>query len=206
MSSFTLLTTLNLTLGGLVFLLGFIVFRENPGQRLTRVVALMLFFGGLGSVLAALSFLASGTHTGANATAPDLLQNMSYLWEFFFPALFLFASIFPEEREFARRKLAPWLPGFAALVFAPHVFHFALVLLLSLWRPALTVNSQGYLRYFGSLLGVMRVFTGLFVWAHQALFSLVNLSFGIASMVLLFDSYRRAPVHRLRQQLRVIAV
>ena len=111
--------TLNLTLGGLVFLLGFIVFRENPGQRLNRVVALMLFFGGLGSVLAALSFLASGGRAGATSGAPDLLQNMSYLWEFFFPSLFLFASIFPEEREFARRRLAPWLPGFVPLVFAP---------------------------------------------------------------------------------------
>ena len=47
-----LLATVNLVLGGLVFLLGFVILRENPRQRLNRVVSLMLFFGGFGAVLA----------------------------------------------------------------------------------------------------------------------------------------------------------
>ena len=34
----------------LVFLLGFIILRENPRYRLNRIVALMLFFGGLGAI------------------------------------------------------------------------------------------------------------------------------------------------------------
>ena len=37
MSSFRLLATLNLCLGGLVFLLGLVILRENPRQRLNRV-------------------------------------------------------------------------------------------------------------------------------------------------------------------------
>src|SRR6185503_20536363 len=98
MRSFTLLATVNLCLGGLVFLLGLLILRENPRQRLNRVVAMMLFFGGFGSVLAALSFLGSGAAaggaaaTGATAAGsaartvatPESTQNFAYLWEFFF--------------------------------------------------------------------------------------------------------------------------
>ncbi|MGH7536127.1 MAG: hypothetical protein ACREMG_11185, partial [Gemmatimonadales bacterium] len=69
MNSFRLLATLNLCLGGLVFLLGLLILRENPRQRLNRVVALMLFFGGLGSILAAMSFLNAGPVGGATTAA-----------------------------------------------------------------------------------------------------------------------------------------
>ena len=55
-----LLATVNLVLGGLVFLLGFVILRENPRQRLNRVVSMMLFFGGLGGILAALTLLVPG--------------------------------------------------------------------------------------------------------------------------------------------------
>ena len=136
MTSFRLLATLNLCLGGLVFLLGMLILIENPRQRLNRVVSLMLFFGGLGSILAALSFLAAGPAgvagpaAGGAANGQGSVQGISYLWEFFFPTLFLFASIFPEERAFTRRGAGiPWLrwgPSFTTLVFAPHVFHFIL--------------------------------------------------------------------------------
>src|SRR5262249_60880243 len=96
MKSFLVLSTLELSLGGLVFLLGFIILRENPSHRLNRTVAMMLFFGGLGAVLAALSFIARRTvTTAANAGAAVLLESVSYLWEFFFPALFLFPVVFP---------------------------------------------------------------------------------------------------------------
>src|SRR5687768_4281671 len=104
MTAYPLLSTLNLCLGGLVFLLGFVILRENPGQRLNRLVALMLFFGGLGAILAAMAFLPSRAGGGAAAgrTTSEMIQNFSYVWEFFFPTLFLFASTFPEERRFTQ--------------------------------------------------------------------------------------------------------
>jgi hypothetical protein len=34
MNAFLLLSSLNLSLGGLIFLFGFLILRENPGQRL----------------------------------------------------------------------------------------------------------------------------------------------------------------------------
>jgi sigma-B regulation protein RsbU (phosphoserine phosphatase) len=211
MNSFLLLSTLNLSLGGLVFLLGLIILRENAGQRLNRVVALMLFFGGFGAILAGFAFLAA-RQVGAQApgTAPEVLRNVSYLWEFFFPTLFLFASIFPEERPFVRRfVLFPgrwWTPGFGTLVFAPHAFHFALTVALAIWKPDFTVPDHGLLKYVAPLFGIASVVLHVFLLVHTTLFSLVNLGFGIATMILLFSSYRRARVPRLRQQLRVIAI
>jgi hypothetical protein len=59
-NSLLALATINLVLGGLVFLLGVLILRENPRQRLNRVVALMMFFGGFGALLTALGLLARG--------------------------------------------------------------------------------------------------------------------------------------------------
>ena len=129
-NSSQVLATVNLVLGGLVFLLGFVILRENSRQRLNRVVSSMLFFGGFGAVLAALSLLVPGTGGGAG-----LQGNVAYVWELFFPTAFLLASIFPEERPFTRPFLLPGgvkTPSFSVLVYAPHAFHFVLVLATSL--------------------------------------------------------------------------
>jgi sigma-B regulation protein RsbU (phosphoserine phosphatase) len=209
MSSYLLLSTLNFSLGGLVFLLGFIILRENPRHRLNRIVSLMLFFGGVGAILAAASFLAAreGTRTASTAS---LLENLSYIWEFYFPALFLFASHFPEERGFTRRPpiLAgrPWAPGFGTLLFVPHTFHFLLAIAISFGITSVKLPQVAAMRYLDPILGVGGVILGLFLLVHRALFSLVNLGFGLAAVALLIGSLRRATVPRLRQQLRVITV
>jgi len=210
MNSFRLLATLNLCLGGLVFLLGLLILRENPRQRLNRVVSLMLFFGGFGSILAALSFLAAG-QSGMAVTTTDQSssQNFAYLWEFFFPTVFLFASIFPEERAYTRRGAVPWLrflPSFTVLVYAPHVFHFIVAILLALAPPSLQFPLPSALRVLAPMAGVVSFALGLFLAIHRALFSLVNLGFGAAAVALLWGSYRRARAQRLRQQLRAIGL
>jgi phosphoserine phosphatase RsbU/P len=224
MRSFFLLATLNLCIGGLVFLLGLLILRENPRQRLNRVVAMMLFFGGFGSVLAALSFLASNpaatSAAGAAANAvratqpagpgPEATQNFAYLWEFFFPTLFLFASIFPEERAFTRRGAGiPWLrfgPSFGTLVYAPHVFHFIVAFLVAMMPAALTISLPAALKPLTPVASLANLAVSLFLAIHRSLFSLVNLCFGIAAILLLGNSYRRARAPRLRQQLRAIGI
>jgi len=173
MNVYLLLATLNLCLGGLVFLLGLVIFRENPGQRLNRLVALMLFFGGFGAVVAAVALLAGRSATSAvgGQAVSDLLQNVAYVWEFYFPTLFMFASIFPIERGYARRtRRLPggfWSPGFGTLVFAPHVFHFALAVVLAFWAPTFTVPRIGLLGYLQPILSVGGALTNLFLVVHQ---------------------------------------
>jgi len=197
-----LLATVNLVLGGLVFLLGFVILRENPRQRLNRVVSMLLLFGGLGAVLAALTLLVPDTGGGAG-----LQSNVAYLWELFFPTAFLLASIFPEEREFVRPFTLPGgmrSPNFILLVYSPHAFHFLLVVVSSfLPSEAASHASVGFGR---SLLDLLTVVGKLFLSIHQSLFSLVDLFFGAAAVALLIGSLRRTQVPRVRQQLFAITV
>ena len=147
-----LLATVNLVLGGLVFLLGFVILRENPRQRLNRVVSLMLFFGGLGAVLAALTLLVPGNGGGAG-----FQSNVAYLWELFFPTAFLLASVFPEERTFVRPFMLPGgmrSPNFVLLVYTPHAFHFLLVAVTSLIPTETARTGGGFARSFTDLLTV----------------------------------------------------
>ncbi len=202
MTNFThLLASVNLVLGGLVFLLGLVILRENPRQRLNRIVSLLLFFGGFGAVLAALAVLRP---EGKGAMAP---QNAAFLWELFFPTTFLLASIFPEERPFLRIVRAPdglrWTL-FMALVFTPHFFHFAILISQGLGGGhAPQLSATGILR---SALAVIGVFTRIFLGVHKALFSLVDLCFGGAAVALLLSSWRANRVRRVRQQLGAIAI
>ena len=196
-----LLATVNLVLGGLVFLLGFVILRENPRQRLNRVVSLMLFFGGLGAVLAALTLLVPGNGGGAG-----FQSNVAYLWELFFPTAFLLASVFPEERTFVRPFTLPGgmrSPNFVLLVYTPHAFHFLLVVVTSLIPTETARTGGGIARSFTDLLTVVG---RLFLSVHQSLFSLVDLFFGAAAVALLIGSLRRTQVPRVRQQLFAITV
>src|SRR5204862_142379 len=74
------------------------------------------------------------------------------------------------------------------------------------WKPHLAPPAHGPLHLLAPVLQVAGVFAGLFLVVHQALFSLVNLGVGLATVALLFDSLRRATVPRLRRQLGAIAV
>jgi sigma-B regulation protein RsbU (phosphoserine phosphatase) len=212
MNSFRLLATLNLVLGGLVFLLGLLILIENPRQRLNRVVALMLFFGGFGSILAALSFLSTGpAGVAAAAAAPQgSVENFAYLWEFFFPTLFLFACIFPEERGFTRRGFGiPWLrlaPSFPFIVYAPHVVHVVIALLFATAPGTLEVKLPSGLGMLAPVTDLISLGMRTFLAIHRELFSLVNLGFGIAAIGLLANSYGRARARRLRQQIRAIGI
>ncbi len=198
-----LLATVNLVLGGLVFLLGLVILRENSAQRLNRVVSMLLFFGGFGAVLSALSLLFPKVTAGAG-----LQDNFAYLWELFFPTVFLLASIFPEERPFTRPIVLPWgwrTPGFTILVYTPHVFHFLLVLLVAVWKPepASVISTPLILK---PIVGVIGVFARLFLNMHRSLFSLVDLMFGGGAVALLMNSWRKTRVPRIRQQSGAIAV
>ena len=218
MSSLLVLATINLVLGGLVFLLGILILRENPRQRLNRVVALMMFFGGFGALLTAIGLLPGRAGTAAAAAVAaagtkGTVQHFAYLWEFFFPSLFLFACLFPQERRFTRRLrnrplFLAWLPPFEVMVYLPHLVHFVLLFLLTIAGPWLQAPRAvtGVLQVVSPLLSVGRLFLELFLSVHQSLFSLVNLVYGIGAVALLADSYSHTRVPRLRQQLRAIGI
>src|SRR5262249_47038493 len=76
-----------------------------------------LFFGGFGAVVAAIALLAGRATASAvgGQAGSGLLQNGAYVWGVYFPAQFMFASIFPPERGYARRPgrtpFSPSRPG-----------------------------------------------------------------------------------------------
>ncbi|HEY3215242.1 MAG TPA: GAF domain-containing SpoIIE family protein phosphatase [Candidatus Eisenbacteria bacterium] len=208
MTSLSVLATLNLVLGALVFLLGVVILRENPRQRLNRVVSLMLFFGGFGSLISALGLLARPATSGG-VPAQQTLQHFAFLWEFFFPTLFLFGTLFPWERPFSRRGmgLQRWFrfaPDFQVLVYLPHTVHFLVLFAVTATQWPFAFSRSGALGIFAPLLNLGGLLVKLFLSVHETFFSLVNLGFGIAAIILLISSYRRARQARLRDQLRVI--
>lgn len=199
--SANLLATVNLVLGGLVFLLGLVILRENPKQRLNRVVSLLLFFGGFGAVLSALALMLPARG------AADVSQNAAILWELFFPTAFVLAAVFPEERGFTRllRLPGPFKGSFLPLVFGPHVFHILLLMIVGDGRsaPAALANAPAVVQ---PLLAIGALFGRLFLSIHRSLFSLVDLAYGVAAIALLVSSWRATHVQRLRRQLGAIAI
>ncbi|NNF06367.1 MAG: SpoIIE family protein phosphatase [Candidatus Eisenbacteria bacterium] len=186
-----------------MFLLGVIILRENARQRINLVVSAMLFFGGLGSIIGALGLLASlsGPDFEETFASRDFFQNLAYIWEFFFPALLLFATVFPTERAIAKR-----FRGYTLLVFVPHVFHFLLLVGLGWFMPTLTNSSLSVPSLVQPVVQVLGWLATIFLGIHQALFSLVNLVYVGATAFFLLANYRDTTEPRIRQQIRVIGL
>jgi len=194
--------TLYLLVAGLVFLLGFVILREAPRERLNRATALMLFFAGLGSVLGAIGFVIesiSAGRAGTRAGSNDLLRSFNYLWELFFPSLLYFACVFPSENRLIRR-----VPFAAAWIFAPHVAHLCFMVVASqgaLWgRVAAFIAKSGP----SGLLTYVRIPFELIFRFHQIFFSMVNLFYIAAALTLLWLSFRRATNALIRAQVGTI--
>lgn len=196
-----------LLLGTVLWLLGTIIFRENPKNRVNRITGLMLFFGGLGPLLAAFG-TALGTEGEIAAVGrPPAYYSLIYIWELFFPQLLLFAFVFPREH--------PWVARFRRakyLIFAPHVFHFLWVSLFS--QPDLSwmdVTSESELMQtvlvpVNLALGFVAVSLALLFEFHLKFFSVINLLYIFAAIAALWYGYRRLENRRLREQVRVIII
>jgi sigma-B regulation protein RsbU (phosphoserine phosphatase) len=169
-------------LGTVLWLLGTVIFKENPNNRVNRVTGTMLFFGGLGPLFAAI-----GTGFGLSAASVSITEtssyyNLFYIWELFFPQLLFFAFVFPIEH--------PWVARFRRLkyaIFIPHIFHF-------LWVVFLARPDVGWLQISAE--------SDLF----QTILAPINLalSFFALALAALWYGYRRLTNPRLRRQVRVI--
>ncbi|MDM7914631.1 MAG: PP2C family protein-serine/threonine phosphatase [Candidatus Eisenbacteria bacterium] len=196
----SLLATAYLLVGVLTTLLGLVIFREDTSARINRVTALMLFFAGVGSLLGAGSlFVPASSRAGFPAS---LVTQYAWLWEFFFPALLLFAASFPHE--------AGWLHkgGSGELaIFVPHLIHFFLMFFAMVWGPSFGLDRlSARLPLLAAVLDPVRVLLSLFFRWHRYLFSLVNLTYIGISIFLIFRNHARVRVSSLRNQMRTILV
>ncbi|MBN2000498.1 SpoIIE family protein phosphatase, partial [candidate division KSB1 bacterium] len=121
MNVIALLCTLVLSAGGLLFLLGIIVFRENPGLRIHRVLAFLLIFAALGLVSGAVSLSITANQLGD--AQRSFLDRIAHVWEFFFPMFFYFALLFPTENRLIKNH-----PRIITFLFIPFFVRFGVTL------------------------------------------------------------------------------
>ncbi|MFH0778597.1 MAG: GAF domain-containing SpoIIE family protein phosphatase [Candidatus Eisenbacteria bacterium] len=194
-------STVFFLVGALIFLLGLLIFREAPRQRVNLVVSMMLFSAGFGAILGASGLLAESRSLDSRAYA-YFVRTFAYLWEFFFPFLLLFALLYPREHRLFSR-----IPGIELVVFLPHAFHFVFVLVSSRTGGQLDVAlAADKIPYSRPFLELAALFLRLVYRWHINLFSLVNLAFASTSVILLWRSYRRAGGLAVRQQLLVVLI
>jgi sigma-B regulation protein RsbU (phosphoserine phosphatase) len=189
--------------GLVLFVLAVMIFRENAGNRLNRVVAAMLFFAGIAPFSAAIYKSVIEGATGV----PAWFVNTFYIWELFFPALLYFSAIFPEPQPIYNQH-----KRLLQLAFLPHVFHLLMVLLLADPDRVLgLLNFESQIPIIGqllqvvlSLLRIITTFLGFLLLFHTRFFSVINLFYLVVAIYLLYSGYRRIENPRLRQQVRLV--
>ncbi len=160
-------------LAGVIVFLGIAILRDAVKERLHRVTALMLFFGGLGAFLAGLGLAARASAPQGATAFTEMAVSFASAWEFFFPSLLLFTLVFPTESPWLKRF--PWLQE---LTFVPYLFHLVLTVLAdasngNFFLPELA-KQAGWLSAF---LAPLRVGLSLVYNVHAVLFSFVNLGY-----------------------------
>jgi serine phosphatase RsbU (regulator of sigma subunit) len=196
----TLPATAYLLVGSLAILLGAVIFRENSRERIHRVTAFMLVLVGIKAAYEGLSLAFTMPDAKPQLTFVTI-RSSGFLWEFFFPTLVLFASVFPAERPYLKR--VKWS---IVLLYLPHTFHFLLLLFLSFTgKDQLDLASLP--SALDSIKSVLRVgihLVNLLISVQLALFSLVNIGYVAAAVTILLGSYRASSNPRLKGQLRII--
>ncbi|MDZ7265811.1 MAG: SpoIIE family protein phosphatase [candidate division KSB1 bacterium] len=190
--------------GAVLFLLGFLIFREDSTRRLNRITAIMLFLAGLGPILGAFGLLLQQAGSPAEVDF-TFLQRLYILWEFFFPQLVLFSLVFPLAHPVltSHPRLPVWL-------FVPHAFH----LLLSFALPdpsrlpalrqllGLTPGWPALLQPLEMLLEGMLSLLACAAAHHETHFAALNILYVLAAVAFMQHSYQRLKNPRVRAQTR----
>ncbi len=191
--------------GVLLFLLGLLILRERPRQRVNRVTSAMLFFAAVGPIFAAFGLLLEKTPEAVGGLG--WLQRLFLIWEFFFPELLLFSLVFPREHRILQAR--PRLP---LLIFLPQAWHFLLILFFdSSAQIRYLFTPENLLPQLGPFFEPVRLFFRLFLDSialvydyHEAFFALVNLIYVVLTIFNLQRSYHRLESSRLHKQVRLI--
>jgi sigma-B regulation protein RsbU (phosphoserine phosphatase) len=195
-----LLITLSVAVAAIAILLGLVIVREGPRQRLNWLTAVMLFCGGAGALLGAADFVIALRESKLLLAQGGLVRSFAFVWEFFFPIFLLFTLYFPIERQPVRRF--PWL---AWVILLPYVFHFALILMGSPTEGRFDFSGlEARYPTLGSLWNFLELALYLVYRLNAALFPLVNLAVTLGASALLIHALRGAQSPRLRMQIRVV--
>ncbi len=201
-----------LVFGVVSFLLGLTLLRVGRSSAPMRAAALMLFFAGLGPLLSASGLILQRSLREGAVLYTSMVENFEYLWEFYFPSLFVFALSFPAENRVLNR-----FPVIGFAVFLPYIFHLAAMMfgdrmLDQLSRIPDTIATEGdfgvgprelTLTGFDALLGaVVRMLERV----HRNLFAIVDIVYSLAAVYILNRSRQGLTNPRLGRQLGVVTV
>ncbi|MBN2171617.1 MAG: serine/threonine-protein phosphatase [Candidatus Krumholzibacteriota bacterium] len=192
----TFLPVMYLATGALMLVWGLGLLRRFGHVALHRVVAFMLFFGGLAPILAGISLVRPQGAEGEIILLGGLLDRFSYAWEFFFPTLLLFSLMFPRRRAILDRFR--WLP---AVLYLPHVFHLLLILFARRLEPSSIVKSlESSPDFLQRHLSALDTVWNLGISMHGLIFPAVNLLMALVALILLARSEELAGDATLRRQ------
>lgn len=188
-----------------LFLLGWLIFRENPRQSVSRILSALLFLGALGPMFAAFGLLFQ-TSPALSTDSPHL-QRLFLIWEFFFPQLFLFSLVFP-----IKHKVLSTYPRIYIFLYLPPALH---ILLLTLFDSAEQINAllqveqlipwAGiWLEPFKALLRFVQASLSFLMDYHGVYFSVVNLLYILTANAIMQFSYSRLEGYRLRNQAKFV--
>jgi len=199
-------TIFYLTFGLFLFILGFVIFRENPKERINRVTGLMIFFAGLGTFLGAFGILLQ-TLPEPTRGELDFLKRSFIIWEFFFPLMVYFSLIFPRESSFLKR-----FPRVIYLIFIPYIFHFFIVVSFSSAeqiRNLFTIkgfegNVQLFLLPLYYFLKLILFLLSLIYEFHEKFYAIINFGYILIAITLMYLGYRTLMKSEFKQQVSFI--
>ncbi len=200
-----IISLLYLTLGIVLILLGLIILKENPKQRIHRITSVMMFFAGIGPIFGAFGLLLQTSPESSAIIEP--FRKVFILWEFFFPTMLLFSFVFPREIPGIRKNrfIVP-------IIFLPHIVHTILVLMFSSPEAIRSlINLDGLVEQFGViiqpvtlLLGFILSILSLVYRFHTNFFALVNLLYIIIAIALMVWGYGKLESPRQKKQVGLV--
>lgn len=210
MTTASALATVYFICGAIIFLLAATILRYSARTAVGWATALVLLFASFGPMLGAASIILERNLREGTLLFGSLVASFDYTWEFFFPSLVLFALVHP-----VRNRIWPYIKRGAFLLYVPHVFHLImLIFLLDRVNPSKTFDflvdlpfaDGGLAPTIGTISSSLNVLMELLFKAHRTLFSFVNISYALFSMILLGASMRRDLAPRVRRQTRAVII
>jgi serine phosphatase RsbU (regulator of sigma subunit) len=195
-----------LTIGVLLFLLGLLIYREHPTQRVNRVTAGMIFFAAIAPIMGAFGLMIFKINAQLKLDL-EILRRIFLLWELFFPQLLYFSLIFPEERKIVKN-----IPKLVYFIFIPHIFHFLVILIfrtpeaiLSLVQiPQTDTAIDAFLQPIRMILNLVLSGTSIFYEFHVNFFALVNLIYVVAAIYIMHKSFQNLTSLRTKKQVALV--
>ncbi len=197
---------LYLTIGVLLFLLGFLIYRENTEQRVNRVTSVMLFFASLAPILGAFGLIIFKIYNLQNLDF-EFFRRIFLLWELFFPQLLYFSLVFPTEAPIVRR-----FPKIVFFIFLPHIFHFLVVLIFKSPEDIISlIQFPVSDSIFNLLLRPLSLFYNFllslisyFYEFHLNFFAVINLIYVVLAIYIMHRSYLKLPTPRIKKQVGLV--